>query len=80
MPRRPEDAPLSPKASPLTREQIEAMARKAIERRAPGAGDSVTLPLKITLRRAHWEMLSAAGIRTGRNLELVISEILEGGA
>ena len=56
------------------------MARKAIERRAPGAGDPVTLPLKITLRRAHWEMLSAAGIRTGRNLELVISEILEGGA
>ncbi len=80
MPRRPEDSPLSPKATSLTREQIEAMARKAIERRAPGAGDPVTLPLKITLRRAHWEMLSAAGIRTGRNLELVISEILEGGA
>jgi hypothetical protein len=56
------------------------MARKAIERRAPGGGDRVTLPLKITLRRAHWEMLSAAGIRTGRNLELVIAEILEGGA
>ena len=79
MPRRPDESPAPRKASPLTREQIEAMARKAIERRAPGAGDRVTLPLRITLRRAHWEMLSAAGIRTGRNLELVIAEILEGG-
>ncbi len=80
MPKRQHEESLSKKASPLTREQIDAMARKAIDRRAPGAGDRVTLPLRITLRRAHWEMLSAAGIRTGKNLELVIAEILEGDA
>ena len=69
-----------PRFSRGTAAQIEAMAQKAIVRRAPGTGGEVTLPLRITLTRAHWEALSAAAIRKGVNLETVIRELLEGEA
>ena len=71
MPKRQHEEQLAKKGSPVTVAQIEAMAKKAIERRVPGTGGEVTLPLRITLTRAHWEALSAAAIRKGVNLETV---------
>jgi hypothetical protein len=68
MPKRQHEEQLAKKGSPVTAAQIEAMAKKVIERRVPGTGGEVALPLRITLTRAHWEALSAAAIRKGVNL------------
>jgi hypothetical protein len=60
----------------------EEAARLAIARRAkPGAPpDHVRLVLTLELRRALAEQLSTRAIRSGKNLEAVIIDMLEAGA
>jgi hypothetical protein len=60
----------------------EEAAKLAIARRAkPGApSDHVRLVLTLDLRRALAEQLSAQAIRSGKNLEAIITEQLEAGA
>ena len=59
----------------------EEAAKVAIARRAkPGAPpDHVRLVLTLELRRALAEHLSAEAIRSGRNLEAVVIDMLEAG-
>jgi hypothetical protein len=60
----------------------ERAAKVAIARRAkPGAPPGrVRLVLTLELRRALAEQLSAKAIRSGKNLEAVVIEMLEAGA
>jgi hypothetical protein len=60
----------------------EEAAKRAIAHRAkPGAPQGyVRLVLTLDLRRALAEHLSATAIRSGRNLEAVVIDMLEGGA
>jgi hypothetical protein len=57
-------------------------AKIAIARRAkPGAPpDHVRLVLTLELRRALAEQLSARAIRSGKNLEAIVIDMLEAGA
>jgi hypothetical protein len=60
----------------------EQAAKVAIARRAkPGAPpDHVRLVLTLELRRAVAEQLSARAIRSGKNLEAIVIDMLEAGA
>src|SRR5262245_59022684 len=59
----------------------EAAAKRAVAHRAkPGAPPGhVRLVLTLDLRRALAEQLSAQSIRTGKNLEAVVIDLLEAG-
>jgi hypothetical protein len=70
--------PEGPKAKPVTAAQIKTMARKAVTRRAPGQSKMVTLSVRITITRERADQLSEESIRSGRNLEDVVGEIVEG--
>ena len=74
--------PAAPKRRPPAGVDPEEAAKVAIARRAkPGAPpDHVRLVLTLELRRALAERLSAQAIRSGKNLEAVVIDMLEAGA
>jgi hypothetical protein len=78
------EPPLAVPPKPPSRRILEPneAAKIAIARRAkPGAPpDHVRLVLTLELRRALAEQLSARAIRSGKNLEATVIEMLEAGA
>jgi hypothetical protein len=78
------ELPLAAAPKPPSRSILEPneAAKIAIARRAkPGAPpDHVRLVLTLELRQALAEQLSARAIRSGKNLEAIVIEMLEAGA
>lgn len=70
--------PASKPAKPRAPRSPESLARAAVAHEGQAQpGDKVKLTLRVTLRRAQAERLTARAIAEGKNLDALVAELLE---